>query len=390
MSLMGYIRIKLTGGGLPQFINVCQQKSIKLNNIKKIMNVYFVDVKSKYYKDVISIANDYGIQTEINGRFGLVMKLILYKSRKAFFVLAILLSLYYGVNSMFISEISINGNKIFTDSQLMEVLNNNDLYVGRLKFGINPEIFQNEVIMDMPGISWIWLRIDGTKAIVDVREKISRPEFYDYSYLCNVVASKEGVITSAVASSGTLVVTEGMYVKKGDILINGVYDSSDFAPVRFVNAAGTIHARTSYTIEDNFGFSFIKYTPKTKLKTVYTPKILNTSLWSQGLDENKNLVINDKDVKFKIFGKNYLPLAFTKTKYCEIIRNEYTLSKSDAEKYAIKELTRRLNLLLPEGAIIDKTHESITPNSDGTFKASLTYECIEDITTKLPIEVEME
>lgn len=389
MSLAGYIRIKIIGENIALFINQCRKNGIVLYNVKKIMNVYFVDVKSKYYKDLISLAHSHGLETEINGRFGLMMKLILYKSRRAFFSLAILLVIYYGINSLFISEITINGNNIFPDKQILECLAENGLYTGRIKFGIDPEIFQNEVIKDFSGISWIWVKIDGTKAIVDVREKVSLPEFHDYSYLCNVVASRDGVITSAVASSGTLVVSEGMYVRKGDILINGVYDSTDFAPVRFVNAGGNVYARTVYSLEDNFGCNFIRYKAANDLKNVYTPEIFDIKLWDDGSDTKSGIVLKDKDIKFKLFGKNYLPLAFTKLKYCEIIRKEYTLSQSEAQDFAVKELTRRLTLTLPEGANVINTEKNISPNPDGTFKASVSFECIEDIATKLPIEVEM-
>lgn len=387
--MSGFIRIKLNGENTGKFINECRNKGYVLYNIKKNDGLYSVDIKSKNYEHVISIAENYAVETEINGKFGLLMKLILYKGRKVFISLLLILALYYAANSCFISEISINGNNIFTDEQILHCLNLNDMYVGRLKFGIDPEIFQNEFIKDFPGISWIWVKIDGTKAIIDVRERITKPEFFDYSYLCNVVASKDGVITSAVSSSGTLLVKEGMFVKKGDILINGVYDSNDFAPVRFVNAGGKVYARTTYSIEDNFGYNYIRYTPKTKLKSFYVPKICDLKILDDTPNKNSDIVLKENDIKFKIFGKNYLPLAFTNTKYCEIIKEEYVLSKEEAEKYAISELSQRLKLTLNDDALVVNTQKSITPNSDGTFKASVLFECIEDIAVKNPIEVEM-
>ncbi len=390
MSFMGYIRIKLIGENITAFLNICQKSGVPLHNVKRIMNACFLDVKSKHYKSLIRLVKEYGVEYEIIGKFGFVMKIILYKSRKVFFALVLLLSLYYGINSCFISEIVINGNSVFSDKQIMECLENNGLYVGRLKFGINPEIFQNEVIKDFSALSWIWVKIDGTKAIVDVREKVTKPKFYDYSNLCNVVASKDGVITSAVSSRGTTLVSEGMYVRKGDILISGVYDSTDFAPVRFVNAEGNVYAKTVYSIEDDFGYEYVSYKPNDDIKTKITPKLFNIYLWNEGSSKTSELLISKKEIKFKIFGKNYLPLAFTKTKYCEIIRDEYALSEADAHTRAIKELTKRLSLDLPDGADVVNTTENITPNPDGTFRASVSFECVEDIAAKLPIEVEQD
>lgn len=388
MSFMGYIRVKLTGNDVASFIRLCHNNNVPLCNIKTIMNSCFADIKSKHYKAFSELARKYGADYEIIGKFGFLMKIILYKSRKAFFGILLILSLYYGINSCFISEIVLNGNNIFPDSQIIQCLEDNGLYVGRMKFGINPEIFQNEVIKDFSAISWIWVKIDGTKAIVDIREKVTKPKFYDSGAVCNMVASRDGVITSAISSGGTLLVKEGMYVRKGDILISGVYDFTDFAPVRFVNASGNVFAKTVYTMEDNFGYNFVSYKANKEVKSKITPRLFDMYLWNHTSAKPGDLVMPPQNVKFRIFGKNYLPLAFTKTKYCEIISKEYTLSEYDAQSYAIEELSRRLSLTLPDGADVINIMKNVTPNSDGSFKASVSFECVEDIATPAPILIE--
>lgn len=388
MSFMGYIRVKLTGDNVSSFIRECHQNNVPLNNVKIIMKSCFADVRSKHYKAFSVLAREYGADYQIIGKFGFLMKIILYKSRKVFFAILMILSLYYGINSCFISEIVLNGNNVFPDKQILQCLEDNGLYVGRLRFGINPEIFQNEVIKDFSAISWIWVKIDGTKAIVDIREKVPKPGFYDTDTVCNMVASKDGVITSAVSAGGTLLVKEGMYVRKGDILISGVYDFTDFAPVRFVNADGNVFAKTVYSLEDDFGCDFVSYKVSEDIQSKITPRLFDIYLWNHMSEDTGDIVMLQKDKKFKIFGKNYLPLAFTKTKYCEIIRKEYTLSQPDAQSYAIEELSRRLSLTLPVGANVINTTKNITPNSDGSFKASVSFECIEDIATPVPIQIE--
>ncbi len=386
MSFRGYIRVVFDEERLSRFINQCRLNNIPLHNIKREADVFYADVQSKHYSEFASLAKEYEIKYRLVGKFGFLMKIILYKGRKVFLGAALLLALYYAINYCFISEIVINGNKVFSKKQIIQCLEENDIYVGRLKFGINPEIFQNEFIKDFSGVSWIWIRIDGTKAIVDLREKVTIPEFFDYSKSGNVVASKDGVVVSAISSAGTLLVHKGMYVRKGDILISGVYDSNEIAPLRFVNAGGSVFAKTKYTLEDNFSLSFVSYKPLTELETIYIPRIFDISLWERNTQKG-DLVITDNDVSFRIFGKNYLPLAFTKTKYCEIIRNEYTLSASDAHDFAIAELTRRLSLTLPDSADIVNTEKNIYPNADGSFRAKVSFECIEDIAAKQPIEV---
>lgn len=390
MFLGGYIRIKADNGNFSYFIDTCKKKNIILYNVNKNCDGCFFDIKGKDYKSIISCAEKCNVNLKIHSKFGLIMKLIIYKSRKAFFAIMLILIMFYGINSCFISEITVSGNKIFADKQILNCLKENGLFVGRLKFGINSKIFQNEVIKDFPEISWVWVRIDGTKAIVDVREKVSLPNFFNYSDYGNIVASNDGVIKSAIASGGTLLVSEGVFVKKGDILINGVYDSNENAPVRFVNADGIVLATTTYSIEDNFKNNYISYKPKSKIQTKYIPKIFNINLWNDKINKNLTVIMPKEEIKYRIFGKNYLPLAFTKTKYCEIIRTEYALSQSESQKLALDELLKRLMLSLPEGTEVTDTKNEIFPNPDGTFKAKVSLTCTENIAVKQPIEVEMQ
>ncbi len=387
MSLFfsGYIRIELGGANLGQFINLCKNRGYMLYNVRLFGNMCYIDVKSRDYKAIIAIADECNTDYKINGRFGLMMKLFLYKSRKAFFAVVLLLSLYYGANSCFISEISLDGNKIFSDVQIMQALKENDIYVGRLKFGIDPEFFQNEFIRSFPAVSWIWIEIDGTKAIVSIRETITKPDFFDPDFHCNIVAEKDGVIKNAIASGGTLLVNEGMFVRKGDILISGVYDFTDFAPVRFVNAGGIVNAQTTYTEEDKFSGELVSYTPTENIKSRINMSFLKTKVYDDVPKEDLTVILGENHMNFKIFGKNYLPWGFTKTKYCEIIKEKHKLSKSDAEKQAQNELRQRLELSLPEDAEIIDIKTELSYNSDGSFNMKLIAECIEDIAIKQAI-----
>lgn len=387
-SFGAYIELKIQKENSSAFFNECKNSRINLYNIKKTQDGYLADVKGTDYKHAKTIAEKVCANISVKGRFGLLMKLILSRGRKAFYALALFLAIYYGVNSFYISEICIDGNNIFPDSQILMFLKENGLEKGSLKLGFDPEIFREEFIKDFPGIAWIWVEIDGTKAIVSVKEKVTKPEFFDYGFYCNVVASKDGVIKNAISSSGTLLVKEGVFVKKGDILISGVYDSTDIAPLRFVNAGGIVNASTVYTIEDNFNGKYISYTPKEKVKNIIAPKILNTKLYEFKPKSKLALYIEEDDKKIKAIGKNYLPLAFTNTKYCEIIRKEYQLSKEEIIRQAKRELTQKLYLSLPEGAVVLNTKEDVTQNSNGSINVKLTFECMEDIAEKKAIVFE--
>ena len=385
--ITGYIRLKISAKNISSIVNKCKSRNICLYNIRHKDDAYYIDVKGKSCRSVMDIAADCGAVAEHSGRIGLLMRLVLYKSRKAFIIAVLILMAYYAVNYCYISEIEINGNEIFTDSQILSCLKENDLYPGRLKFGIDPLIFQNNVIQSFPEISWVWLRIDGTKAIVDMKERTTKPEFYNYNSYGNIVALKDGVIKSAVASRGKTLVSEGMFVKKGDILINGVYGSETDTRASFVKAEGKVMASTRYHLEDEFTCTGIKYIPHSDVKNRYSVIIGNIRFPDNAPSGDLSVILEEKDVKFKIFGKKYLPLAFTKTKYCEIIRSEYTLSYEQALNSAYNELQSRLKQSFDGEVSVCDIKKNATPLKDGKFTASITAECIEDIAGSLPIEV---
>jgi len=388
MLFDGYIRLKVKGDNFGGFMSKCKKEGISLYNIKISDKQYYFDVKAKELENMMDIAAICGTKPLVCGRFGLKMKILMYKSRKAFFIVFLALSFFYGANTCFISEICITGNNTFADCQILECLKENGLYVGRFKFGINPEVFQNEVIKDFPEISWIWVKIDGTKAIVEVREKVSLPKFFDNKDYGNMVASRDGVIKSGIASGGTLLVSEGMFVKKGDILISGVYDSTKNAPIRFINADGNVFATTTYTMEDDFGHTIANYSVSDTVTTDYTAELFNIKLWSDNSIDQNTMVISKDKRKYRILGKIYLPLAFTKTKYCEIIKKETVLSEKQAKDIALDTLLKKITLTLPDGAQIVDVKNETQNNPDGTFKMKVTVTCIEDIAVKQPIEVE--
>lgn len=94
-----------------------------------------------------------------------------------------------------------------------------------------------------------------------------------------------------------------------------------------------------------------------------------------------------KEKNFKLFGKFSLPLGFTKEKYCEIISKECILDKDQATQMALGKLKARLNSQIPSDATVVNTFEEVSENADGSLSINLTFECIEDITTELPIDI---
>lgn len=388
-QIKGYGRYKLSGADVFAFLNVCKNSSVEVRNIYTANGTTVFEIKNSDFEKCDALAKQLGAVLVSCGNFGLASKIKAYRKRKIFVLSFITVFIIFALNLCFISRITVTGNKSLTNAQILETLAESGVKHGTFAFFVDQHEIQRKMMQKCDALSWVWIEIKGTHAIVEVRERIRIPEIYDRNFACNVIAGNDGVVKRAIASSGILYAKEGAYVRKGELLIGGVYDSNEYAPVRFVHADGEILAQTFYTAEADFEKSYIKYSKSEKTKTAYGVTLGNFVI-EKKINEKNVFLINDVKKNMKIFGNFYLPLGFTKREYCEIIENKYELSASALEKEAVNELTLRLKQTIPDGAVVENSEKSISCNPDGTIHVRLTFECTENIGVESPIEFTQE
>ena len=97
-SFGAYIRLVIQKENHTLFFNECKKENIVLFNIIKTHDSYLADVKINDYKAVCDISDKLSCKIAVKGRFGFLMKLILSRGRKAFYLIIVFLALYYGIN----------------------------------------------------------------------------------------------------------------------------------------------------------------------------------------------------------------------------------------------------------------------------------------------------
>jgi similar to stage IV sporulation protein len=126
----------------------------------------------------------------------------------------------------------------------------------------------NILLSEYPEISWAGVNIKGNKAFVKIVEKSEIPEVYNPEQKYNLVADADGVITTYYLKKGFPVVSKGDTVKKGQLLVSGVTDSS-VKNIRYLNPEADINIVTWITekseanlvqIKDNYTNRVVKDT----------------------------------------------------------------------------------------------------------------------------------
>ena len=150
----------------------------------------------------------------------------------------------YGT-TRFIWNIDIEGNEKIKDDEILQILKEEGIEVGKLKSKIERDSIISDIRLKREDIAWIGIKFKGTNAIVEIVEAKEKPEILDESQVCNIVAKESAVISKIVVQNGTARVNVGDTVNVGDLLVEGVMEGK-YTGLRKVNAEATIYGKISY------------------------------------------------------------------------------------------------------------------------------------------------
>ena len=103
------------------------------------------------------------------------------------------------------------------------------------------------MLTKLPDLSWMTVNISGSRAMVLIQERESKPDIYDENQGKNIVASQSGIIRKSSVMNGKSLVEVGQTVAKGQTLVSGIMESIG-GETRFVNSRAVIMADTGRVI----------------------------------------------------------------------------------------------------------------------------------------------
>ena len=378
--IFGYLNVTVEGYYIERFKNTCKPRGILLCGMKRtkstIMNM---NIGASEFKGAVKIAKKHGCRIKINGKHGLPFVMKKYKKRKIFFILLLLVIITIYALSKFVWNIEVTGNNTIDSNEIIETLNNDGLNIGVLKSKINTEEIINKIRYQRDDIAWIGIELQGTNAIVKIVEADSKPEVVDENDYCNIVASKDGIVQKITAQNGTLMVTEGAEVKKGDILIAGYMDGK-YTDRNYVNAMGEVKALVTYTQTEKIYKKETKKEQTGNFENKYSIKINNFKInFYKTLSKYENYDTMYTSKKIKLFSNFYLPIEIIRNTNYEVTNTEIEYNETQAKDEGQKRAEEKLNSLI-DGDISNK--EVFITDMGRYYNVEVTYQVIEDIGTK--------
>lgn len=379
--ILGYVNIIVEGYFIERFMNIAISKNILLwNNKRQKSSILHTNVSIKDFKEAVEIAKQTKCKIKIKTKKGLPFIFNKYKKRKIFFAFLLCIVISIIALSNFVWNIEITGNKNISSEELIQTLKEEGLTVGTLKSKVNTKEIINKMRLVRSDLAWVGIEIKGTNAVVQIVEADKKPEIIPEEEYCNIIATKDGIITKISAVNGTPLTKEGDTIKKGTVLIGGWLEGK-YTGIRYVHANGEVKAKVWYEQTEKVEQTQIKITKTGNEENRYSVKLNNFQInFYKTLSKFQNYDTIVSNNKLKLFSDFYLPIEVIKNTNYEKVEETVEYSEEEAKNIAIEKAKQILDAQI-KGNEENRLNTYINYNEE-TKEVKVIYEMLEDIGTK--------
>ena len=380
--LRGYVIISVEGLTLERLLNLAATHNIYLWDIKRGSST-MLEMKTRIpgFKELKKIVKKAGCKIEIREKIGLPFLFKKLQKRKMLGIGFILFCIVGFLLTSTIWRIEILGNEQTSYEQIISVLEEKDIKIGKIKYKIDKDEIKNILVNEFDYFSFVTSNIKGMVLTIEVKEQDIMPEKVDRTLACNLVAKRKGVIVKIIGRNGKNMVEKNDVVEEGELLISGIIQNELTEDTMLVHAEGDVLALTRYssTIES----AIVKKEEKETGK-VYKERGLRI--------KDKGIKFMEGEIPFSNYKENIIeksiinlekykfdfPVKVITYEYKEVevkeVKHNLDFLKETSHMKAIKEINKELP---KEGEIQSKNviHEII----DNTLVTNVIVEVIEDI-----------
>lgn len=376
--LLGSVKISADYENATALLNLCMYLSIPYTEFRTAPDRVTMRLRLFAFRKLKREATARGIEYKIEKKDGIPVMLARYKYRFGIFVGALLSVVMVITAQSFVWNIEVTGNEKLTSAEVKEILKQHGFGVGSYIRNVDTDVIENQILLDSDTVSWIAINISGTTANIELRER-EAPKSESVSLKpANLIARKSGIVEEVRIYRGNCVVGAGKFVRKGELLVSGLYDSVQVG-FRYTRASGEVIART---VEEFYIEIPYEYDGKVYTGEEYCDKYLIFFDYSINIYKNsrKNGEFYDKISIVEdcvLPGGVKTPFALRSESYLEYENVTLHRTPKEAEELAYFELESRLADMAEGSTLIQKT---VTPYiRDDRFMLHCVLVIIEDI-----------
>ncbi len=245
--ITGYVCFAARGGFPERFLNLCRMRGIVLWDLRSIDGIIHAKTDRSGYRKIRPIARKSGMKVRIKKKCGLPFFLNRHSRRAGLPVGACFFIAMLCILSTRIWSVDVIGNNRVTSEEIIGVFEELGIKKGTAGGKVDINSVEIAALQKLPELTWINMNINGSAALIEVRERVASPETDGDTEPSDIVASRDGQIVILRPFNGTQEQKIGNPVLKGDLLISGIEENRDLT-VSFCRAKGYVVARTNHSV----------------------------------------------------------------------------------------------------------------------------------------------
>lgn len=375
----GYLSVRVEGLNLEKFLNMSVANGIEFWDVKRLsMTEMQMKLSISSYRNIKKFLSRTGCQVYIERKNGFPFSILKVRRRVMLGIgFAVFIFLIF-VLSSFIWSVNVTGAKTIGTNEVLKNLSELGVRAGAFKPGISVSQVENNMLIRMKSISWIKVKITGTRADVEIVERVIPPIVIPQDKPCNIVARCDGIIVKAVAGKGSVLVSPGDPVREGQVLVSGVLEKEG-TETRYVHSIADVVARTWHDMESVVPLESSEWirtgNEKIGIALIAGSKKITIRKANIGYKTYDKII---KDVKLINTKKFQFPLGFTIEQYYETNEKIIKLSPEEAKSKALNNVEKEIiDNISPDAKIINKKMD--VSIKDEKAYAAESVETVEDI-----------
>jgi similar to stage IV sporulation protein len=262
--LLGHLRIEVRGGSLERFLNLALAQGIYLWDIERTELHMRASITLGDFWALRLVARGSHCRVRIRGRYGFPFIVSRTKRRPALIAgaLVCLAFIFWASGHVWIIKVTITPPQNLDRRAVEAVAAEAGLKRGVWAGSVDLKRVEQHIQERMGEVSWAIVRVQGTRAVIEIVEKAALPRVQaDQAGCVNLVARKQGVVEQVIPFQGEPVVKQGDIVQEGDLLVEcafkywaggrpAVFPGTPLPPrqdvARIVVAQAIVRARVAY------------------------------------------------------------------------------------------------------------------------------------------------
>ncbi len=260
--LVGYLRIEVRGGRLSQFWATALDGGLSFWRVERRQDHLRANLTIAAFRGLRPAARAARSRVRVLERRGLPFMAYRLGRRPVLIAgaLTCLGFILWATAHLWVVRVKITGPQQLDPRAVLAAAAEAGLSRGAWKSRVDPEQVRVHIEQRLPEASWVVIRIQGTRAVIEVVEKAVEHRL-DQSQCVHLVAKKSGVVEQVIPFQGEPMVQRGDVVHAGDLLIEcslkywsggrpQVYPGTAFPPRettdRTLLAQAVVRARVMY------------------------------------------------------------------------------------------------------------------------------------------------